>query len=76
MAKHLAIIGSSGSGKSIFAAALAREVTKRKKRAIIVSGDGIIQCCLFTVGIQIPMVWVLYTRVLSPLKVWLSPLKF
>lgn len=50
MAKHLAIIGSPGSGKSIFAAALAREVTKRKKRAIIVSGNSIIPMLPFFCG--------------------------
>ena len=50
MTKHLAIIGSPGSGKSVFAAALAKEVTKRKKRAIIVSGDSIIPMQPFFCG--------------------------
>ncbi|MBQ5708992.1 MAG: ATP-binding protein, partial [Anaerotignum sp.] len=50
MAKHLAIVGSPGSGKSVFAAALAKEATKRKKRAIIVSGDSIIPMLPFFCG--------------------------
>lgn len=50
MARHLAIVGSPGSGKSVFAAALAKEVTKRKKRAIIVSGDSIIPMLPFFCG--------------------------
>ena len=50
MTKHLAIIGSPGSGKSVFAAALAKEVTKRKKRVIIVSGDSIIPMLPFFCG--------------------------
>ena len=50
MAKHLAIIGNPGSGKSVFAAALAKEVTKRKQRAIIVSGDTVIPMLPFFCG--------------------------
>lgn len=39
MAKHILIIGSPGSGKSVFSAALASAAGKRKKQTLLISGD-------------------------------------
>ena len=39
MAKHILIIGSPGSGKSVFSAALASAASKRKKQTLLISGD-------------------------------------
>lgn len=50
MAKHILVFGSPGSGKSIFCAALAKEVIKHKKRAMIVSGDIVIPMLPFFCG--------------------------
>lgn len=50
MAKHILVFGSPGSGKSIFSAALAKEVIKHKKRAIIVGGDMVIPMLPFFCG--------------------------
>lgn len=50
MAKHIFVFGSPGSGKSIFSAALAKEVTHRKKKVILVSGDMVIPMLPFFCG--------------------------
>lgn len=50
MAEHIAVIGSPGSGKSVFAAALAKETARHKKRAVIVSGDSVIPMLPFFCG--------------------------
>ena len=39
MAKHILIIGSPGSGKSVFSAALASAVGKRNRQTLLISGD-------------------------------------
>ena len=41
MAKHILIIGSPGSGKSVFGAALASAAGKRKKQTLLISGDSL-----------------------------------
>lgn len=50
MAKHIAVFGSPGSGKSVFCAALAKEILNRKKRTVIVSGDHLIPMVPFFCG--------------------------
>lgn len=47
MAKHILVIGSPGSGKSIFCAALALAVRKRKKKSILISCDSTIPMLSF-----------------------------
>ena len=37
MAKHILIIGSPGSGKSVFSAALASAVGKRNRQTLLIS---------------------------------------
>ena len=39
MAKHILIIGSPGSGKSVFSAALASAAGKRNRQTLLISGD-------------------------------------
>lgn len=50
MAKHIAIFGSPGSGKSVFCAALARATGKRKKRVLLISGDSTVPMLPFFCG--------------------------
>ena len=50
MARHIAVIGSPGSGKSVFSAALAKGSVNRKKRAIIISGDHVVPMMPFFCG--------------------------
>ena len=50
MAKHIAVFGSPGSGKSVFCAALAKEVVRQKKRTVIVSGDIVVPMLPFFCG--------------------------
>ena len=50
MAKHIAVIGSPGSGKSVFSTALAKGSVNRKKRAIIISGDHVVPMMPFFCG--------------------------
>lgn len=50
MAKHILIIGSPGSGKSVFSAALASAAGKRKKQTLLISGDSRISMLSFFCG--------------------------
>ena len=50
MAKHILIIGSPGSGKSVFGAALASAAGKRKKQTLLISGDSRISMLSFFCG--------------------------
>ena len=50
MAKHIGVIGNPASGKSIFSAALAKELSKRGKRTILISGDCMIPMQPFFCG--------------------------
>lgn len=52
MARHIAVIGSPNSGKSVFSAALAKGSVNRKKRAIIISGDHVVPMSPFFCGIS------------------------
>lgn len=47
MAKHILIIGSPGSGKSVFSAALASAAGKRNRQTLLISGDSEFRCCHF-----------------------------
>lgn len=49
MTKHIAIIGSPGSGKSVFSAALAKRLGKEGK-TILVSGDAVVPMLPFFCG--------------------------
>ena len=50
MAKHILIIGSPGSGKSVFSAALASAVGKRNRQTLLISGDSRISMLPFFCG--------------------------
>ena len=50
MAQHILVSGSPGSGKSIFCAALALAVRKRKKKSILVSCDSVVPMLSFFCG--------------------------
>lgn len=50
MAKHILIIGSPGSGKSVFSAALASAVGKRNRQTLLISGDSRISTLPFFCG--------------------------
>lgn len=50
MARQIFVFGSPSSGKSVFSAALAKEVQKYQKKAIIVSGDTVIPMLPFFCG--------------------------
>ncbi len=50
MAKHILIIGSPGSGKSVFSAALASAAGKRNRQTLLISGDSRISMLSFFCG--------------------------
>ena len=50
MAKHILIIGSPGSGKSVFSAALASAAGKRNRQTLLISGDSRISMLSFLCG--------------------------
>lgn len=50
MAVHGTIIGSPGSGRSIFAAVMVKQLAKRRQRVILVSSDSIIPMLFFYCG--------------------------
>ena len=57
MAKHILIIGSPGSGKSVFSAALASAVGKRNRQTLLISGDSRISMLPFFAEIRIQTDW-------------------
>lgn len=57
MAKHILIIGSPGSGKSVFSAALASAAGKRNRQTLLISGDSRISMLSFFAEMQIQTDW-------------------